>query len=121
MLNVTETAVCNFLTFIGALNAAHPLDKKANSSAWNYYGLPAYGDLVIDNITICKLCKYSNSFKDGSTTNFVSHIKNYHASEFLNLNSRKSVLSVSTTMNSDFVAQSSSTSLISTEETPSAK
>ena len=106
MLNVTETAVCNFLTLIGALNATHPPDKKANSSVWNYYGVPAYGDLVIDNIIICKLCKYSYSFKDGNTTNFISHIKNYHASEFLKFNSRKSVLSVSTIMNSDFVAQS---------------
>ena len=92
MLNATETAVFNFLTFTGALNAVRPPIKKTSSSVWNYYGLPTYGDLVTSNLIICRLWKYSISFKDGCTTNFISHVKNYHALEFLNLNSRKSVL-----------------------------
>ncbi|GBN45808.1 hypothetical protein AVEN_218826-1 [Araneus ventricosus] len=39
--------------------------KTSKSSVWNYYGLPANeeGNLMAENVAICKLCKFPVSSK----------------------------------------------------------
>ncbi|CAL1281113.1 unnamed protein product [Larinioides sclopetarius] len=73
--------------------------KSTKSPVWNYFGLPVNenGDLVLDNVAICKVCKYPVSAKGGSATNLLAHLKNYHPTEYgsINLNNAKrSLLSV---------------------------
>lgn len=60
--------------------------KKVKSLVWIYFALPANeeGNLVAENLAICKLCKCP------STTNLTAHLKNYHPTEYTNISGNRS-------------------------------
>lgn len=58
--------------------------KKTKSPIWTHFGLPAdsSGQLVNENIAICKICTTAVSAKGGTTSNLISHLKLYHPSHY---------------------------------------
>ncbi|GFW74234.1 t-complex protein 1 subunit delta [Trichonephila clavipes] len=56
------------------------LSKKSKSRAWEHFGLPANesGQIVSEDIAVCKLSRSPVSAKSGSTSNLFGHLRLHH-------------------------------------------
>nr|XP_015922601.2 E3 SUMO-protein ligase ZBED1-like [Parasteatoda tepidariorum] len=86
--------------------------KKCKSLVWKYFGQPAdiKGQLVAQNIAVCKTCKYPVSAKGGSTTNLMTHLKIYHPLTFSDVTSSNKQLQNASPSFVDNISQSSTSS-----------
>ncbi|GFY38587.1 t-complex protein 1 subunit delta [Trichonephila inaurata madagascariensis] len=79
--------------------------KKSKSRAWEHFGLPANesGQIVSQDIAVCKLCWSPVSAKSGSTSNLFGHLRLHHPLKFSEV-SYKSKVVAATVQYSPFCA-----------------
>ncbi|GFW18085.1 zinc finger BED domain-containing protein 1 [Trichonephila clavipes] len=79
--------------------------KMSKSRAWEHFGLPANesGQIVSEDIAVCKLCRFTVSEKGGSTSNLFGHLRLHHPLKFSEV-SNKSKVVMATVQYSPFCA-----------------
>ncbi|GFY75147.1 t-complex protein 1 subunit delta [Trichonephila inaurata madagascariensis] len=70
------------------------LPKKSKSRAWEHFGLPANesGQIVSQDIAVCKLCWSPVSAKSGSTSNLFGHLRFHHPLKFSKVSNKSKVV-----------------------------
>ncbi|GFW83386.1 zinc finger BED domain-containing protein 1 [Trichonephila clavipes] len=70
--------------------------KKSKSRAWEHFGLPANesGQIVSEDIAVCKLCRSPVSAKCGSTSNLFGHLRLHHPLKFSEVSNKSKVVTV---------------------------
>ncbi|GFX03134.1 t-complex protein 1 subunit delta [Trichonephila clavipes] len=68
--------------------------KKSKSRAWEHFGLPANesGQIVSEDIAVCKLCRSPVSAKSGSTSNLFGHLRLHHPLQFPEVSNKSKVV-----------------------------
>ncbi|GFU57981.1 t-complex protein 1 subunit delta [Trichonephila clavipes] len=71
--------------------------KKSKSRAWEHFGLPANesGQIVSEDIAVCKLCRFPVSAKSGSTPNLFGHVRlflSHHPLQFSEVSNKSKVV-----------------------------
>ncbi|GFR11948.1 t-complex protein 1 subunit delta [Trichonephila clavata] len=68
--------------------------KKSKSRAWEHFGLPANesGQIVSEDIAVCKLCRSPVSAKSGSTSNLFGHLRLHHPLKFSEVSNKSKVV-----------------------------
>ncbi|GFQ86860.1 SYCP2_SLD domain-containing protein [Trichonephila clavata] len=72
------------------------LPKKSKSRAWEHFGLPANksGQIVSEDIAVCKLRMSPVSAKSGSTSNLFGHLRLHHPLKFSEVSNKSKVVTV---------------------------
>lgn len=65
--------------------------SKTKSPVWAHFGLPAdsAGQIINENIAVCRLCLRGVSAKGGSTSNLFGHLKLYHPIHYSDVSSKR--------------------------------
>ncbi|GFW43200.1 zinc finger BED domain-containing protein 1 [Trichonephila clavipes] len=68
--------------------------KKSKSRAWEHFGLPANesGQIVSEDIAVCKLCGSQFQQKSGSTSNLFGHLRLHHPLQFSEVSNKSKVV-----------------------------
>ncbi|GFT17962.1 t-complex protein 1 subunit delta [Trichonephila clavipes] len=68
--------------------------KKSKSRAWEHFGLPANesGQILSEDIAVCKLCRPPVSAKSGSTSNLFGHLRLHHPLKFSEVSNKSKVV-----------------------------
>ncbi|GFW79029.1 t-complex protein 1 subunit delta [Trichonephila clavipes] len=69
--------------------------KKSKSRAWEHFGLPPAnesGQIVSEDIAVCKLCGSPVSAKSGSTSNLFGHLRLHHPLQFSEVSNKSKVV-----------------------------
>ncbi|GFV05275.1 t-complex protein 1 subunit delta [Trichonephila clavipes] len=68
--------------------------KKSKSRAWEHFGLLANesGQIVSEDIAVCKLCRSPVSAKSGSTSNLFGHLRLHHPLQFSEVSNKSKVV-----------------------------
>ncbi|GFQ64486.1 zinc finger BED domain-containing protein 1 [Trichonephila clavata] len=70
------------------------LKNKSKSRAWEHFGLPANesGQIVSEDIAVCKLCRSPVSAKSGNTSNLFGHLRLHHPLKFSEVSNKSKVV-----------------------------